>query len=106
MHISIQLNHFTSRIATEAMKVKFGSFSWQPSGVFCTPTLVKCLPIPPPGPRPRRGNFGGRGGALRGNFVGRASTDRALLHNLAREETQEKEEEGMSDISVDLGIFE
>ena len=44
--------------------------------------------------------------ALRGNFVGRASTDRALLHNLAREETQEKEEEGMSDISVDLGIFE
>ena len=46
-----------------------------------------------------RGNFGGRGGALRGNFVGRA-----LLHNLAREETQE-EEEGMSDIS-DLKIFE
>ena len=99
MHISIQLNHFTSRIATEAMKVKFGSFSWQPSGVFCTPTLVECLPSPLPGPRPRRGNFGGRGGALRGNFVGRA-----LLHNLAREETQ-GEEEGMSDIS-DLEIFE
>ena len=70
------------------MTSQFGSYFWQNSGVFCTPTLVKRAPVRFLEGSARRGNLGGRGGAMRGGF-----TARALLRNLAREENQEEEGE-------------
>ena len=81
------------------MMSKFVSSSWQPSGVFCVPTLVKHLPNSFRDASARRG---GRGRATPGGITGRA-----LLQHLTREE--ENEEEGGdsdSDISVSSDLFD
>ena len=87
----------TTRIANAEMQSQFGSYSWQPLGVFCTPTLVKSAPSRFLEGSARRGNLGGRGGALRGGLTGRA-----LLHNLAREEQEEEGEKSDSDMSTSM----
>ena len=73
----------------------------QSSGVFFTPTLAKRAPVRFLEGSARRGNLGGRGGAMRGGLPART-----LLRNLAREEKLEEEEEKSdSDMSIssDLG---
>ena len=99
--VSIQLcssvNHFTTRIAKAAMTSQFGSYSWQNSGVFCTPTLVKLAPVRFAQGSARRGNLGGRGGAVQGGLAAGS-----LLRNLAREERQEEEGESSDDDDTNL----
>ena len=70
------------------MTSQFGSYSWQNSGVFCTPTLAKRAPVRFFEGSARRGNLGGRRGAMRGGLAARE-----LLRNLAREEEQEEKGE-------------
>ena len=79
------------------MTSRFGSYSWQPLGVFCTPTLVKAAPSRFLEGSARQGNLGGRGGALRCGLSGRA-----LLQNPAREEEQEEEGEKSDSDMFDL----
>ena len=93
------------RAAKESMLSKFTSTLWQPTGVFCIPTLVQRLPSRFLNASARRGGFLGRGRGRRGGIAGRA-----LLQHLTREEEQEEEQEDEgrksdSDISVssDLG---
>ena len=85
------------------MLSKFSSTFWQPTGVFCIPTLVKRESRPTSflDASARRGGLPGRGRARRGGIAGRA-----LLTHMTREEEQEEEgEKSDSDISVssDLG---
>ena len=83
------------------MLSKFSSTFWQPTGVFCIPTLVKSMPTSFLDASARRGGLPGRGRARRGGIAGRA-----LLAHITREEEQEEEgEKSDSDISVssDLG---
>ena len=84
-------------IAKAAMTSQFGSYSWQNSGVFCTPTLVKLAPVRFAQGSARRGNLGGRGGAVRGGLAAGS-----LLRNLAREERQEEEGESSDDADTNL----
>ena len=77
------------------MTSQFGSYSWQNSGVFCSPTLVKRAPVRFVEGSARRGNPGGRG--VRGGFAARS-----LLRNLAREERQEEEGESSDDEDTNL----
>ena len=88
IQVCSSINHFTIRIAEAAMTSQFGSYSWQNSGVFCTPTLAKRAPVRFFEGSARRGNLGGRRGAMRGGL-----TARELLRNLAREEEQEEKGE-------------
>ena len=66
------------------MEMRFSQFSWQPSGVFCTPTLTRSQTTAFLQARARRG----RGSALQG-----APMRPTLLQRLAREEDEEEEEE-------------
>ena len=69
------------------METRFSAFSWQPSGVFCTPTLTRSQPTAFLQARARRG----RGSALQGALL-----RPTLLQRLARQEDEEEEEAGKS----------
>ena len=80
------------------MMSKFCSAWWQPTGVFCIPTLVKRLPSSFHEASARRG---GRGRARRGGIAGRA-----LLQHLTREEEKEDaggDSDSDNSVSSDLG---
>ena len=61
------------------------------------PTLVKLAPVRFAQGSARRGNHGGRGGAVRGGLAAGS-----LLRNLAREERQEEEGESSDDADTNL----
>ena len=83
------------------MLSKFASTLWQPTGVFCIPTLVQRLPNRFLNASARRGGLPGRGRARRGGIAGSS-----LLQHLTRDEEQE-DDGGQSDsdisVSSDLG---
>ena len=99
LQFPFSLKFYAPRVAKAAMMSKFCSSSWQPSGIFCIPTLVKHLPSSFRDASARRGGLPGRGRARRGGIAGQA-----LLQQITRED--EKEEEGGdsdSSVSSDLG---
>ena len=66
------------------MQTRFGDYSWQPTGVFCTPTLIKSYTSGFLLARARRG---------RGSAQQSALMRPSLLQRLAREEEDDMEEE-------------
>ena len=72
------------------METRFSAFSWQPSGVFCTPTLTRSQGTAFLQARARRGR-----GALQG-----AHMRPTLLQRLAREDGEEEEAGHLADLHL------